>query len=563
MPTWEHSGKDNEIWPHNQAKIVYLQSMKKYLVISTVIVASVVAACTDSDSVWKSLQSAEAVMEESPEQALEMLDSLDPTGLSTDKARAKYALLMSMALDKNYVDLTTDSIITPAVKYYRHHGSADDRLKTYYYWGRIAMNAVDYEEAISRFILAEKYADGASDKLALGRLYRAQTVIYKYCYDTKRILETADKTVVLSQLIGDTTKCVEALFEKVAAFLNSDDLKNAEMILGHVKEYWTSMGTFQKGQYYASQLILYERLEDLYQLNRILIQYETEVDDPACVWWLPVAKAYYLCGEYEKAIAAIKNYDIYGDGESAESYYWICGNIHEAMGDINQAMSNYRCYIEQTDQQLGYLVATDTRFIKERYENQIKARKRNSMLLILALCVLILILSTLLVISRVRRIRLEKEKYVSMYFASLAEINNLNNTLKNNTLDRTLRRLIVERLNVLNSYFISRISTKASFDTSSQLKAKVQDKGFFLESVRIHYFMQYPEFVGYFTQRGLKDKEVAFCCLYAMGLTGKEIASYFGHSAYKRNSNIREKLGLTKHDTNLDIFIRDKWEEYL
>lgn len=96
--------------------------MKKYLVISTVIVASLVAACTDSDSVWKSLQSAETVMEESPEQALEILDSLDPTGLSTDKARAKYALLMSMALDKNYVDLTTDSIITPAVKYYRHHG---------------------------------------------------------------------------------------------------------------------------------------------------------------------------------------------------------------------------------------------------------------------------------------------------------------------------------------------------------------------------------------------------------------------------------------------------------
>jgi len=43
---------------------------------------------------------------------------------------AKYALLLSQALDKNYIDLQSDSIIAPAVRYYENHGTPDERLKT-------------------------------------------------------------------------------------------------------------------------------------------------------------------------------------------------------------------------------------------------------------------------------------------------------------------------------------------------------------------------------------------------------------------------------------------------
>ena len=42
----------------------------------------------------------------------------------------------------------------------------------------------------------------------------------------------------------------------------------------------------------------------------------------------------------------------------------------------------------------------------------------------------------------------------------------------------------------------------------------------------------------------------------AMGLKGKEISSYLGNSHYKQSSSIRKKLGLTEHDTNLDLYLR-------
>ena len=36
--------------------------------------------------------------------------------------------------------LQSDSIIAPAVRYYENHGTPDERLKMYYYSGRIMQN---------------------------------------------------------------------------------------------------------------------------------------------------------------------------------------------------------------------------------------------------------------------------------------------------------------------------------------------------------------------------------------------------------------------------------------
>ena len=133
---------------------------------------AMLTSCVD-DQISAVLASAEKSMDDNPKSSLEALESLDSQTLKTCKQKAKYALLYSMALDKNYIDVTNDSIIAPAIAYYKNHGSSDDKLKVNYYWGRIAMNAGEYENAISRFIIAEQYADKTSDKIAVGRLYKA------------------------------------------------------------------------------------------------------------------------------------------------------------------------------------------------------------------------------------------------------------------------------------------------------------------------------------------------------------------------------------------------------
>lgn len=509
-------------------------------------------------------------MEDQPERALEMLRSVERSELTTRKAQARYSLLLSMALDKNYVDVADDSVIAPAVAYYKNHGRSDERLKTYYYWGRVAMNAGDYEDAASRFTIAERYAGKASDKLAVGRLYKAQTSVYQYCYDTDAMIEASGKAAGLYMSICDTGKYVASLFDMTAAYLNEVDTMNARKTLDHVKEYWARMNEWQRSQYFANQLILAGHASPSHLLG-ILNEYEEEVSDPRSVQWLPVAKAYYVCGDYEKALDAIERINEYG-GDQNDAYFWISGLVYEALGDQSHAMGCYRNYIDRTDGKLGYLLETDVRFVKERYEDQIKIAHRNYALVILVLCAMVLSLSTALVLSRIKRmkkdrrlaeekLRAENDRYVAMYNAAIAEIANLNDTLRDNTLDKTAKVLVGERLSLLNKFIASNMTPNFSIDAAEELNQLMRDKNYFIESTRISFLIEHPEFVGYLKDKGLTDGEVGYCCFYAMGLKGKDISSYMGNGHYKLSSAIRKKLGLSEHDTNLDIFLRKKLAE--
>ncbi len=75
-------------------------------------------------------------MQEKPDSSLYILKRIDSDKLSRRKDKAKYALLYSQALDKNYIDKTNDSLILVAVDYYQEHGTDQEKMLAYYYLGR-------------------------------------------------------------------------------------------------------------------------------------------------------------------------------------------------------------------------------------------------------------------------------------------------------------------------------------------------------------------------------------------------------------------------------------------
>ena len=79
-----------------------------------------VAGCGSPKHVDKSLDDAESLMESRPHSALTILESMDMLDLKGKRERARYALLKSMALDKNYVDTTAFDILQPAIDHYHY-----------------------------------------------------------------------------------------------------------------------------------------------------------------------------------------------------------------------------------------------------------------------------------------------------------------------------------------------------------------------------------------------------------------------------------------------------------
>ena len=92
----------------------------------------------------------ESFIEERPDSALAVLEQINKAELSGKKEKAKHALLLSIALDKNYIDLTDFEILQPAIDYYKNNGSPTEKLRTKYYQGRICQNSGNFMLFIGR-----------------------------------------------------------------------------------------------------------------------------------------------------------------------------------------------------------------------------------------------------------------------------------------------------------------------------------------------------------------------------------------------------------------------------
>ena len=142
------------------------------------------------DTVSVLLTEADALMYESPDSALTILKSIGQADLQTPKHRAHYALLYSQALDKNYIDVTNDSLINIAVDYYKTQADVKTKFYAYYYLGRIYTNAKELPQAILAYTEAERLVDELGDDYAAGLLYTQMGDIYRNYYDFPKALES-------------------------------------------------------------------------------------------------------------------------------------------------------------------------------------------------------------------------------------------------------------------------------------------------------------------------------------------------------------------------------------
>ena len=150
--------------------------MKHILII--IVIATCLISCNHHSKHWDTLVNIESIIEERPDSALAILEQIDKTELSTDEEKACYALFLSMALDKNYIDLTNDSIIVIAEDYYKDTDNNHEKMLSYYYHARIFYNAKNYSKSLCLMIKSYDCADDSNDYYWKGRIAEQISNIY-------------------------------------------------------------------------------------------------------------------------------------------------------------------------------------------------------------------------------------------------------------------------------------------------------------------------------------------------------------------------------------------------
>lgn len=151
------------------------------------------AACTNSAlrTHHSALAKADSLMHAHPDSALALLQSISADSLTDDANRAYHALLLSQALDKNYIDKTDDSLINIAVDYYSDKPISTQQMLAHYYHARIKQNAKAYPEVLYAALHAEAAALQLNDHYHLGLIYRLIMECYNRVYNVEKELEYA------------------------------------------------------------------------------------------------------------------------------------------------------------------------------------------------------------------------------------------------------------------------------------------------------------------------------------------------------------------------------------
>lgn len=205
-----------------------LQAMKRIsFIIATILVCFIGCA---PKSVRHTLSDIETFIQERPDSALVMLDTMDRSSLTTARSRAHHALLHAMALDKNFIDVSDDSIAQVAVDYFSKHGPKKYHARSLYYLGLAYYYQEDYNKAIVEFTKAEEIAREC-DSLYLGMSKIKKADSYSKTYNGIEALKMLEEASDIYKAISNEYHIKVTSLKLANAYYNLNYFEESERLL--------------------------------------------------------------------------------------------------------------------------------------------------------------------------------------------------------------------------------------------------------------------------------------------------------------------------------------------
>lgn len=156
----------------------------------------ILIACQQQEKEMVLLDKADSLMSTRPDEALRLLESTSLLEMPTPASRAKYIVLLTQALDKNYKTPTSDSLIRIATHYY--DSTENDiamQAKAHYYLGRVYQELGDNPATTREFLTALPLVEQSKDHKLLCMLYGN----LGYVYFQQDLLDKADSLYVCEE----------------------------------------------------------------------------------------------------------------------------------------------------------------------------------------------------------------------------------------------------------------------------------------------------------------------------------------------------------------------------
>ena len=540
---------------------------------SPLIAVSLLFSCSNinNNETALTLQKAEAFMNDRPDSALTLLQSIDKETLTSKELKARHALLISQAFDKNYIDLQPDSIIAPAVKYFEKSNDPEALFKAYYYHATVLSNAGRYTEAMQIYLKAEDMSEKVNDIFAIGLLHSQIGGLNSKYFNYTKALEYYHKAQECYRQAGKDIHMHVCDLNLAQAYYESGQKEKGIALFLDCLDWAYSISYQVVFESCLDQIFLYSMSEDNSGIiDECIDKYDITSFHPSSMISLGLAYKSASDGDYQEYEKHIRK--AWSEAENEQDSTCIKFTEYKVLrnkGDLERAIVKLEWMARHEDSLVRALVkeplleANVSHLDELNFENKETIENQRLTLNVIILSCMVALLAAafiiLLIRSRLKRRTEEKERYADMYESTLAERDTLSEMLEVESVSEETGKIIIQRLEVLNSIITSYISERDADikKAESNLERLIADRDAFITSTRVTMEMSHPSFFNYLREKGLTDWEINYCCLYLIGLKGKDISDFINLKRhYSYGSIIRQKLGLTENDTNLSLYLR-------
>ena len=441
--------------------------------------------CGHKSEAWDTMDTAEVLMDSMPDSALTVLSSIEKTSLGDDKEKARYALLMSMALDKNYIDTTSFDVLQPAIDYYLEKGTPEERLRTLYYQGCIFLNKSDFDMAMQCYLKAEDLKDECKDTITYANMLVAQGNIYAKSCQIEGYVRNNLCASELYNKIGEQRRELSSLIRALDGCISLGNIERSDSLMSRTDSLVQIHPELNEASIRV-KMTYGIRFNSDSVINNILgsISDLTQYDDETK---LDITLGYLNLNEPLKAKMIFES--IAPDNPKTNSFRYISikPEVLEAAGEYEKALDAYKKFHSTVESENSKIYSQKTTVAQELHEikiNHLYSIQRKNMQIWLGLCILLILIIVICIIYY--QLRLGKiKRIISEQEQSRLQLENENLQKQNSVLEleRHNAQLECEKQNLATENMKLKISQLESDKHNAELE--IEKKNLAAENMRL------------------------------------------------------------------------------
>lgn len=312
----------------------------------------------DTDALNMTFSKVEKCMGLCPDSALNLLKGIHDPEKLWGESQATYALLMTQAMDKNYMKFSSDSLIALALNYYTiTQTSPIMYAKALFYHGRVMLELDKEEEALKSFLAAKDVYERTKDHKMLALIAEEVGMINRKqdLYDDA--LTNFREALTTYKQLKDSLSVISASLNIARVYLFKSEWDSCSLYYNNALEIAVQKNYLSEITILHELGILYRSMQNLSEAERyFLAAYEKETDEEKkYMECLSLGYLYMQMGQTEnarkylimsanssKAYTQISAYDcLYflekdiDNFEEAIVYHELADSITNAMEELN------------------------------------------------------------------------------------------------------------------------------------------------------------------------------------------------------------------------------------